>query len=253
MNRKRNVGSGSLYASRLAPTPLASVSSTLSGMGTDLRRILRVAYLRMFLYTAVISFVLLAGAVTVYDFVLQPLFGVYDVVQPDGELVLFAMVASVPMVNCGRLLFVARISGRDALELFSPASLLAWRGIELVVLIALVPFLSKQLFEATGLPNVIQNLTPLVEFLFGEGSIQRVQEVAIIASVLYLYPSIVLVYLSHSKLSRLYPFTQFLSIARSWNYALLVATTIPVVLINLQILDVIDRNIVVLDMALVDP
>lgn len=240
MIRKRSVSREDRYASRAVPTPLASGLETLEQMVADLRRILRIRYLRMFLYTTVTSFVLLAGSVAVYGPVLTQL-GVYDIVEPEVDLLFFATIASVPMVNCGRVLFLARISGKDALEVFTPKSLLAWRGIVLVGLIAAVPFVSKQLFDATGLPNVIQNLTPLMEFLFNTDNAQEIQQeiqqLALVASVAYLYPSIILVYLSHSKLSRLYPFTRFLTIARSWSYFLLVLTILPVAAVYLVVLD----------------
>lgn len=226
---------------------LSDVRRTAGQMVTDVRQLLRVAYLRPFVYTMLVSFVLLYSSVFVYDEVLPEAFQLLNMKElskqldaatiAETDLVLFALVAAVPMVNCARLVFLARISGRNVLERFSLRSLFRREGIELVVLVAVVPFVSTELFTATGVPNMINTLSPLTDTVLGEEITAEVRQWATTVSVLYLYPSIILVYLSHSKLSRLYPFTQFVTVAWSWSYFLLVLTILPVAAVYLVVLD----------------
>ena len=230
-----------------AAASFSDVPKTAGRMLTDVRYLFRIAYVRLFVYTAVASFALLYAAVFVYDFVLPTVLGslgLYDLDEQlsnaaiqGTDLVLFAIIASVPIINCARLLFLARISGTDAARTFTLRSLFRSEGIELALLILIVPFLSRELFEATGLPSMLNTLSPLSDALVGEGSIVEIRQWATTMSVLYLYPSIILVYLSHSRLSNLYPFTQFLTIARSWDYFLLVVTILPVAVLYVLAMD----------------
>jgi hypothetical protein len=230
-----------------AAASFSDVPKTAGRMLTDVRYLFRIAYVRLFVYTVVASFVLLYAAVFVYDFVLPTVLGslgLYDLDEQlsnaaiqGTDLVLFAIIASVPIINCARLLFLARISGTDAARTFTLRSLFRSEGIELALLILIVPFLSRELFEATGLPSMLNTLSPLSDALVGEGSIVEIRQWATTMSVLYLYPSIILVYLSHSRLSNLYPFTQFLTIARSWDYFLLVVTILPVAVLYVLAMD----------------
>lgn len=230
-----------------AAASLSDVPKTAGQMLTDVRSLFRIAHVRLFVYTAVASFALLYAAVFVYDFVLPTVLqslGLYDLDEEllnatiEGtDLVLFAIVASVPIINCARLLFLARISGTDATRTFTPRSLFRREGIEVALVILIVPFLSKELFEATGLPNMLNTLSPLSNALVGAGSVAEIRQWAATVSVLYLYPAVVLVYLSHSRLSSLYPFTQFLTVARSWNYFLLVVTILPVAVVYALAMD----------------
>ena len=230
-----------------AAASFSDVPKTAGRLLTDGRSLFRIAYVRLFVYTVVASFVLLYAAVFVYDFVLPTVLGslgLYDLDEQlsnaaiqGTDLVLFAIIASVPIINCARLLFLARISGTDAARTFTLRSLFRSEGIELALLILIVPFLSRELFEATGLPSMLNTLSPLSDALVGEGSIVEIRQWATTMSVLYLYPSIILVYLSHSRLSNLYPFTQFLTIARSWDYFLLVVTILPVAVLYVLAMD----------------
>lgn len=240
MQLRTAVSSASRVLSHVATVAaLSEVPETVGQMTTDLRSLVRIAYVWMFAYTVVASLVLLYTAIFVYERGLEPAIhaltgiSIYDVVPIEGELILFGIAALVPILNCGRLLFLARISGRDPLETFSLWSLFRVQGVELAVLVVLVPFLSKELFEATGLQTVTDSLTGLANVVLGEGSVEptEMRRTAVALSVLYLYPSIVLVYLSHSKLTKLYPFTQFLTIARTWSYLLLIVSAVPILLV----------------------